>query len=141
MMTNDVNGKVMFQFAKILSKLDEVKALFEEKAMLSSSKCGKSKTMNISTTKESCKSLSPQRHQSPSVQSPAKSLLRQTTLPRRQPSPQRPKEGDVISSDHSTDSPATRQRKNDWRAATLADEIWQALEVDTTFDESLITHR
>ena len=40
MTTNEVNGKAMFQFGRVLSQLEELKKLFEEKANPSSSKGG-----------------------------------------------------------------------------------------------------
>lgn len=43
-----------------------------------------------------------------------------------------------MSSDHSNDSPATTQKKRDWRASKFADENWKELGFDTTFDETLI---
>lgn len=93
MTANEVNGKAMFKFSRVFSQLDELKALFEEKVKPSSSKKGKSKIVDITTTEEKSKSPSTRRSQS-SVQSP-----------------QKPNEEDIMSSDHSHDSLATRQKK------------------------------
>ena len=43
-----------------------------------------------------------------------------------------------MSSASSTDSPATAQRKHDWKAAKLAELIWRECGFDTMIDESLI---
>ncbi|CAI9274833.1 unnamed protein product [Lactuca saligna] len=74
--------------------------------------------------------LSP--HKSP-VQSPLES-------PAQSPpkSPENPIEYEIISSEHSNNSPATRKKKRDWRVAKLVYKILHAQGVDTTFDETLI---
>ena len=43
-----------------------------------------------------------------------------------------------MSSPSSNDSPATTQRKNDWKADKLAEEVWRLCAFDTIMDESLI---
>ena len=43
-----------------------------------------------------------------------------------------------MSSDHSNDSTATKQKKADWRSAKFAEMIWRENGVDITMDESLI---
>lgn len=43
-----------------------------------------------------------------------------------------------MSSEHTNDSPATWQRKTDWRATKFAEKIWKEHGFDTTMDETLI---
>ena len=43
-----------------------------------------------------------------------------------------------MSSEHSNDSPATAQRKRDWRAPKFAELIWRARGFDTMMDEYLV---
>lgn len=43
-----------------------------------------------------------------------------------------------MSSEHSYDSPATKQRKADWKAAKFAEMIWRERGFDTTMDETVI---
>lgn len=58
--------------------------------------------------------------------------------PRQETHPQFKNLAQTVSSEHSNDSPATRQRKKDWKAANFAELIWREHGFDKTIDETLI---
>ena len=67
--------------------------------------------------------------------------------PQKSTPPHLKKMEEEMSSDHTDDSPATAQKKQDWRAAKFVNEIWREQGFDTTFNGTLInswvnpTHR